>query len=170
MRRLNLVALALMALPLAFACKKPEPSADAGVDAAPSASASASAPTDAAAEASASATHGPVGYGVPMAGAPCRAGADTLACSPDHGMELTCSAGSWHPMQACRGAGVCKGAGGAVTCDVGNLLIGDPCVPGNPAAKCVMGHAVQQCSGGVWHETVCMPPTTCKPGPNPACK
>jgi hypothetical protein len=171
MRRLLLVAL-LIALPVAASCKKAGPEGDAGADAAPSASAPAEPIPDAAAEASASAAapHGAAGYGPPMAGGACHPGTDTLGCSPDHSVELTCTGGTWRPMQACRGAGVCKGAGSAVTCDVGNLLIGDPCVPGNPAAKCVLGHAVQQCSGGTWHETVCMPPSTCKNGPNPVCK
>jgi hypothetical protein len=177
MRRL--IVLALIGLPLgvaAGACKKAGPASDAGTDGAPSASASAEAPTDAAAEASASATatHALLGFGLPNAGTPCRAGADTLGCSPDHATELTCSGGTWRPMTACRGAGVCKGTGAGTTCDVGNLLNGDPCGAGAPAARCVLGHAVQQCSGGVWRETVCMPPTTCKPnggpGGTPGCK
>jgi hypothetical protein len=177
MRSRPLFALALMAaLPLAFACKKPGPASDAGTDAAPSASASADMPTDAAAEASASAsaTHGPLGFGPPSAGSPCRAGTDTQGCSPDHSMELACSGGTWHATTACRGAGACKGSGASTTCDVGNLLNGDPCGPGAPAARCVLGHAVAQCSGGIWRETVCMPPTTCKPnggpGGTPGCK
>lgn len=173
MRRL--ILLTLIGLPLvvaAGACKKAGPASDAGTDGAPSASASAEAPTDAAAEASAAptATHVLLGFGLPSAGAPCRAGTDTQGCSSDHATELTCSGGTWHAMTACRGAGVCKGSGAGTTCDVGILLNGDPCGPGAPAAKCVLGHAVAQCAGGVWRETVCMPPTTCKAGPNPACK
>ena len=171
MRRLFLVAL-MLALPVAVACKKAGPAGDAGADGAPSASTSADLPTDAGAEASASAavTHGAAGYGAPSAGAPCHAGTDTLGCSPDRSIELTCSGGTWRPMQSCRGAGVCKGVGSAVTCDVGNPLIGDPCGAASPPSKCMLGHAVQGCNGGTWRETLCMPPTTCKPGPNPVCK
>jgi hypothetical protein len=158
---------ALLALPfVVLACKHPGSGGDAGADGAASASASVSdAVPDVAPSASASASataHGPVGFGPPAVGVPCRAGTDTLGCSPDRSLELTCTGGVWRAMQACRGAGTCRGAGGAVTCDVGNPIIGDPCVPGNPPPHCVP-HAVQQCSGGHWTESVCMPPTTCRP-------
>jgi hypothetical protein len=176
MRRLLLLALLALPLPLVLACKHPAAGGDAGADGAPSASAStAEVVSDAAAEASAgpTAAHA-VGFGAPAVGVPCRAGTDTLGCSADHNTELTCSGGVWRAMQACRGAGTCKGSGGAVTCDVGNLLIGDPCVVGSPPAHCAPGnHAVQQCNGGRWAENVCMPPATCKPNGNngqPGCK
>jgi hypothetical protein len=170
MRRLLLVALLALTLPLTLACKHPEAGGDAGGDGAAAASASASgegAVPDAAADASSGpAAHG-AGFGPPAAGAPCRAGTDTLGCSSDHSVELTCSGGVWRAMQACRGAGVCKGAGGGVTCDLGNLLIGDPCVTGSPPAHCAPGnHAVQQCNGGRWAENLCMPPSSCKPNGN----
>jgi hypothetical protein len=167
MRRL--ILLALLALPLPLACKHPGSGGDAGADGAASASASASETvTDAAADVSSAPTataHGPVGFGPPAAGNPCRTGTDTLGCSTDRTLELTCTGGTWRAMQACRGAGTCKGTGSGVTCDVGNLLIGDPCIAGNPPPHCV-AHAVQQCSGGRWAETVCMPPTNCKPNGN----
>jgi len=176
MRRLLLVELLALPLPLILACKHPEAGGDAGADGAASASASASAAVpDAAADGSSAATaaHG-TGFGPPAAGAPCRAGTDTLGCSSDHSLELTCSGGVWRAMQACRGGGTCKGSGSAVTCDVGNLLIGDPCVAGSPPAHCAPGnHAVQQCNGGRWAENVCMPPASCKPNGNngqPGCK
>ena len=176
MRRLLL--LALLALPLApvLACKHPEGGGDAGPDGAPSATASTvEVISDAAPEASAgpTATHA-VGFGAPAAGVPCHVGTDTQACSPDHNFKLSCSGGTWQAVQSCRGAGTCKGAGGAVTCDVGNPIIGDPCVAGSPAPRCAPGnHAVQQCNGGKWAENVCMPPSSCKPNGNggqPGCK
>jgi len=175
MRRHLSLALLALPLPLFVACKHPAAGGDAGADGAPSASASAEPVTDAAAEASAAttATHA-MGFGAPAVGIPCRPGTDTLGCSADHNTELTCSGGAWRAMQACRGGGTCKGTGSGVTCDVGNLLIGDPCVAGSPPAHCAPGnHAVQQCNGGRWAENVCMPPATCKPNGNsgqPGCK
>jgi hypothetical protein len=168
MRRLALLALVALPVPLfALSCKPSAGAGDAGSDAAPSASASdaaVDAPADAPVEASA---HGPMGFGPPMAGTPCRPGTDTSACSPDHTFKLSCSGGTWQAVQSCRGAGTCKGAGGGVTCDVGNPIIGDPCVAGSPPAHCANGgHGVDQCNGGHWAENVCMPPTSCKPNGN----
>jgi hypothetical protein len=168
-RLLSLSSLSLLALPLLFsaiACKPSGGGSDAATDAAPSASATDAGP-DAPVDAAPEAGHGPVGFGPPTAGTPCRPGADINACSPDHTFKLSCAGGTWQAVQSCRGAGTCKGAGGGVTCDVGNPLIGDPCIPGSPPAHCANGnHGVDQCSGGQWHESVCMPPTSCKPNGN----
>lgn len=161
MRRLTILFLLVVGVPLA--CKKSDAGADAGADgAAASATASAS---DAAASASASAssTATAAHLGPPAPGVGCRPGADTLACSADKGSELTCSGGVWRVMQNCRGPGACAGSGGGTTCDVGNLIPGDVCVTGNPPSKCTRRQAVMQCSGGKWTETVCMPPAFCHP-------
>jgi hypothetical protein len=175
MRRLLL--LGLLALPLPVACKFPSKASDAGSDAAPSASASASdTPTDAAPQDAASASssaHVVLHAGLPIAGGACNSSTDTRACSPDHGEELTCTGGVWHAMTACRGPSGCKGSGASVMCEVGTLISGDPCFPGNPPAHCVNPHSIQQCSGGKWTESVCMPPSSCKPngnGTQAACK
>jgi hypothetical protein len=168
MRRLLLPLVLALPVLSAFSCKPKGEATDAGPEAAPSASASTPEVVDAAPEASAATTAHANVVGIPFAGGPCKAGADTLACSPDHNIELTCAGGTWAAKTACRGAGVCKGTGAGTTCDIGNLIIGDPCVPGNPPSKCASSHAVQQCNNGRWAENVCMPPQTCKGSP-PAC-
>jgi hypothetical protein len=165
MRRLTLLVLIALVVPVA--CKKAGDAGDGGADGAASASASSSAsaaPTDSG-SASASATATVVHASVPAPGVPCRAGTDTNACSPDKTLELTCSGGRWAPMQSCRGAGACKGSPGSVSCDLGNPIVGDPCVPGATPAKCVNRLSVQQCNNGKWSENPCTPPTTCKGSP-----
>src|ERR1700733_5563576 len=107
MRRLSLLVLIALVVPLA--CKKPDGGGDAGPDGASSASASASA--SAAPPDTASATATPpaappapapataVPLGPPAAGNGCRSGVDTNACSADKNSELTCSGGIWHVLQ-----------------------------------------------------------------------
>ncbi len=150
-----------------LACKPSAHGPDAGTDAAPEAAAtSVEAVPDAAPEAASSAvaTHAGPRFGPPAAGTPCNSATETLGCAPDHGTELTCSGGTWRAMQACRGPGACKGTGASVSCDVGPLITGDPCVPGNPPPRCLNPRSVVLCSGGKWTESVCLPPSTCKPG------
>jgi hypothetical protein len=167
MRRL-LLLIVVTGLPLALACKSPKKGADDGgaeAGAVPSASASDSS-SAAAASASTPTATGPH-YGPPAAGTPCLA-SQPLGCSTDHSEELSCSGGVWRVMQACRGPGACKGTGAATTCDVGTPIVGDACVAGNAVARCVRKTSVQQCSGGKWTESVCMPPSSCHPAAGPA--
>lgn len=169
MRRLLLLALVALPLPLSLLACKPHKGGDAGADAdtAPSASASASDSTpDTSPSASASTaatTHTGGHLSVPVAGNACIAATETMACSPDRQTQLSCNGGIWRAVQTCHGAGACKGLGPATTCDVGNPVIGDPCLASTPS-RCTHGASVQQCAGGKWTETVCMPPKKCVAG------
>jgi hypothetical protein len=163
MRRLTILFLLVVGVPVASACKKPDAGGDAGADGAASASASATASASASASASATSTATAAHFGPPAPGVGCRPGADTNACAADKSAELTCTGGLWHVMQNCRGPAACTGTGGGTNCDVGSLIPGDVCVPGNPPSRCTRRQAVLQCSGGKWTETVCAPPSFCHP-------
>ena len=162
MRRLTLLVLIALVVPLA--CKKPEAGGDAGADGAASASASASAaPSD---SSSASATATAVHYGPPAAGNGCRAGVDTNACAADKLEELICSGGVWHVMQTCRGPGACTGTGAATGCDLGTPVVGDVCVANATNFTCIRRQVLHSCVGGKWTESLCTPPQWCHPAGN----
>lgn len=161
-----------MALPVVIACKPGAGAADAGADGAPSASASesASAPVqDAAPEAAPTVVHHAT---VPAVGIGCNPGADSVACAGDKVTELTCGGGVWRALQTCRGSGGCSGTGSALKCEVGQPLVGDPCVVGQAPSKCANNQELQACQGGTFRDTVCTPPQHCKPAGNGqfACK
>ncbi len=162
MRIRQILILCCLALPIPLACKKSGAGGDAGPEGGPSASASGteSAPAvqDAAPEAA------PVHHAtVPAVGNGCHPGADSVACAPDKLTELTCGGGVWRALQTCRGAGGCSGVGSALVCNVGQPLVGDPCVVGQAPSKCVNPREVQLCQGGTYHDQVCTPPQACKP-------
>lgn len=151
-----------MALPLPLACKPGAGAADAGADGAPSASASASASApvqDAAPEAAPVVHHATV----PAVGNGCNPGADSVACAGDKVTELTCGGGVWRALQTCRGSGGCSGVGAALKCEVGQPLVGDPCVVGQAPTHCANTQELQSCQGGTYHDQVCTPPQRCKP-------
>jgi hypothetical protein len=163
MRIREILILGCMALPLLLACKPGTKAEDAGADGAASASASASssAPVqDAAPEASAAVHHA----SVPAVGNGCSPGADSVACATDKVTELTCGGGVWRALQTCRGAGACSGVGSNLHCDVGQPVVGDPCVPGQAPSKCVTTQELQSCQGGTYRDQVCMSPQRCRPG------
>lgn len=152
-----------MALPIFIACKPGAKGEDAGADGAASASASASssAPVqDAAPEAAPAVVHHVT---VPAVGNGCSPGADSVACAGDKVTELTCGGGVWRALQTCRGSGGCSGTGSALKCEVGQPLVGDPCVAGQAPSKCVNTQELQSCQNGTYHDQVCTPPQRCKP-------
>jgi len=172
MRIREILILGCMALPLPLACKPGAKGGDAGADGAPSASASdsGSAPVqDAAPEAAATVVHHVT---VPAVGNGCNPASDTQACATDKVTELTCAGGVWRAHQTCRGSGGCSGVGSALTCNVGQPIVGDPCVVGQAPSKCATPAELQTCQGGTYRDIVCTPPQKCKPqGPNQfACK
>lgn len=163
MRNRQILILGCMALlPVAIACKPGAGAADAAAEAAPSASASESAAPvqDAAPEAAATVVHHAT---VPAVGNGCSAGADSVACAGDKVTELTCGGGVWRALQTCRGSGGCSGVGSALKCDVGQPLVGDPCVVGQAPSKCATTQELQSCQGGTYRDTVCVSPQRCKP-------
>jgi hypothetical protein len=170
MRIRELLVVGAMALPMFAACKKSGSAGDAGPEAAPSESASetASAPVQDAAPEAAVVHH----VTVPAIGNACHPGADSVACAPDKLTELTCGGGVWRALQACRGSGGCSGVGSALKCDVGQPIVGDPCVVGQAPSKCATTQELQTCQGGTYRDVVCPPPTKCKPQGNNqfACK
>jgi hypothetical protein len=162
MRIREILILGCMALPLPLACKPGAKGEDAGADGAASASASASssAPVqDAAPEAAATVVHHAT---VPAVGNGCSPGADSVACSTDKVTELTCGGGVWRALQTCRGAGGCTGVGSNLKCDVGQPLVGDPCVAGQAPSKCATMQELQSCQNGTYRDQVCMSPQRCK--------
>jgi hypothetical protein len=175
MRRI--VALVVLALPLALACK-PKKGADGGADAGPVAddTATSEPPPEpsASASASASATHAAARpIGPPAVGNGCAPGKDSVACAPDGFEELTCAGGVWRLMQTCRGTGHCTGSGAALTCDVGAPQAGDACVPATSTPRCTNASTVLSCQNGRWSASVCMPPAKCQPNAKngqPGCK
>jgi hypothetical protein len=175
-----LVLLAL--LPLCPACKllHKGSSADAGAEAAAASASEApsatGAPADSAsAAASASPTapaHAVPHYGPAAAGTPCPT-RDATACAADGFEELTCSAGIWHVLQTCRGAGGCKAEGGSVKCDPGVPRAGDACVAASAVPRCTDPRSVLQCENGRWTSSLCLPPSKCQPNAKngqPGCK
>jgi hypothetical protein len=152
-----------MALPIPLACKPGAKGGDAGPDGAGSASASASssapAVQDAAPEAAPTVVHH---VAVPAVGNGCSAG-ETVACAADRVTELTCGGGVWRALQTCRGSGGCSGVGAALKCEVGQPMVGDPCVVGQAPSKCPTTQEVQSCQGGTYRDQVCISPQRCKP-------
>ena len=171
MRIRELLLLACVALPIPLACKPGAKGGDAGADGAPSASASESAAPpvqDAAPEAAPTVVHR---VSVPAVGIGCNPGADSVACASDKVTELTCGGGVWRALQTCRATGGCAGVGSALKCDVGQPLVGDPCVVGQAPSKCATGQELQTCQGGTYRDVVCTPPQKCKTvGLQSACK
>jgi hypothetical protein len=161
MRIREILVLGCIALPLPLACKPGAGAADAAAEAAPSASASetAAAPVQDAAPSAAPVVHRPT---VPAVGNGCSAGADSVACATDKVTELTCGGGVWRALQACRGAGGCAGVGSALKCDVGQPLVGDPCVVGQAPSKCATTQELQSCQGGTYRDQVCLSPQRCR--------
>jgi hypothetical protein len=150
-----------MALPVFASCKKSETAGDAGTEGGASASAAESAAVtvqDAAPEGAAAVHHATV----PAVGNGCHAGADSVACAVDRVTELTCASGVWRGLQTCRGSGGCVGVGSALKCDVGQPIVGDPCIVGQAPTKCATPQELQSCQGGTFRDTVCTPPQRCK--------
>lgn len=164
MRIREMLILGAMTLPIPLACKPGAKAADAGVDGAPSASASASesasaAVQDAAPEAAPALHHAMV----PAVGNGCNPASDSVACAGDKVTELTCGGGVWRALETCRGPGGCTGVGATLKCDVGQPLIGDPCVVGKAPTKCATTQELQTCQGGTYKDQVCPPSQRCKP-------
>ena len=68
----------------------------------------------------------------------------------------------WRALQACRGSAGCSGVGSALKCDVGQPLVGDPCLVGQAPTKCATTQELQACQAGTYRDTLCTPPQHCK--------